>query len=526
MTDASQPQPTPQPKPDPKPKALTAVIERVGRRIPDPILIFMSLYPIGLIITALLGGLEFQTAGASGEPTTHTIKRMYETENVRWIFDNALLNNWLGFGGGVLGVILVVSLAIGVAEHSGLLTAIIKRIALRLPKALLPILLVFLGILSSLAADAGYLILIPLAGLLYASIGQNPLIGMAAAFAGVSAGFSANLLPGTPIDVIVGLNAKIFAESQGVPFTDVSGKPLNPATMNYYFILASSFLLAAVGAWVTVKFVKPRLEHRPYQIPEGMNFDEFVVTPAERRGMKFAALGLLVAGLVLAGFIFGPLRTYTNASGAKVTPFLNNIILLIALFFFIVGVFFGVGSGKFKRPKDIVDAMVKQMNTIGYILVLTFFCYNFLGLLSYSGLGTYITFLGAEALLATGAQEYPILLLVGFVLTTAVINLFVGGLTSKWMLLGPIFVPMLYFVNPEMTPDRVAAAYRVADSCTNVVTPMMSYAGIILAFMRKYQPDLNLGEMIFMMVPYSIAFLISWTILLVAFFTLNIPMGF
>jgi aminobenzoyl-glutamate transport protein len=175
---------------------------------------------------------------------------------------------------------------------------------------------------------------------------------------------------------------------------------------------------------------------------------------------------------------------------------------------------------------DVVQAMVKQANTMGYILVLTFFSYNFLGLLTYSGLGSYITYLGAEGLVALGLQRYPVLLLIGFVLTTALINLFIGGLTSKWMLLGPIFVPMLYSVNSAMTPDLVSAAFRVADSSTNVITPMMIYSGVILAFMRKYHPELGLGDLLLIMLPYSMIFLIVWTGLLVAFFVLGIPLGF
>jgi aminobenzoyl-glutamate transport protein len=198
---------------------------------------------------------------------------------------------------------------------------------------------------------------------------------------------------------------------------------------------------------------------------------------------------------------------------------------MISLYFVVTGIFFGVAAGKFHSISDVVDAMVSQMNTMGYILVLTFFCYNFLGLLSYSGLGSYITYLGAETLLALGLQQFPILLLIGFIITTAVINIFIGGLTSKWMLLGPIFVPMLYFVNPAMTPDLVAAAYRVADSSTNIITPMMTYAGVILAFMRKYKPGMSFGDMLLIMLPYSMAFLVIWTALLVGFFAFGIPLG-
>jgi len=380
--------------------------------------------------------------------------------------------------------------------------------------------------MSSLATDAGYLVLIPLAGLLYAALGQNPLIGMAAAFAGVSAGFSANLIPATPPDVIVGLNAKIFAEAQGVPFVGANGQPLNAATMNYWFMVASTGLLSVIGAWVTTRFVAPKLSAMPFTVPADLNLGEFELDAGERRGLRAAAWATPLALLVIAAMFYGPLASFTREDGSVVHPFLNNVILMVSFFFLVVGMAFGFASGRFKGLGDVVQAMTKQPNTTGYILVLTFFSYNFLGLLSYSGLGAYITFLGANGLLGLGLADSPVMLLVGFVATTALINLFVGGLTSKWLLLGPIFVPMLYQVNPQMTPDMVAAAYRVADSSTNIVTPMMAYAGIVLAFMRRYRPDLTIGDMMLMMVPYSFFFLLTWTALLLAFFVFNIPLGF
>ncbi|NVK26072.1 MAG: AbgT family transporter [Gammaproteobacteria bacterium] len=507
-------------------KSTISFVEKLSKKIPDPVVIFIYLLGIGLIVTAFMGGLTFNTQNADGGLTTHVIKDMTATENVRWIFDNAILQNWLAFGSGILGVILVVMIGVGVAENSGLLTALVKKLGTKLPDNFLAPMLIFLGIMSSIATDAGYLILIPLGGLLYAGLGKNPLIGMAAAFAGVSAGFSANLIPATPIDVILGLNAKVFAESQGVPFTTADGTPLNPATMHYYFIFASTFLLAGLGAWVTAKFVAPRLENVEYQIPSDMNLSDFEVNADEQRGLKASFWGLLVSLGLVAFLALGPLAPYTDETGKTVTPYLNNVILLITLIFTIVGIFFGYGAKKFNNIMDVVQAMVTQMNTMGYVLVLTFFCYNFLALLGYSGLGTYITYLGATFLQWLGLQQFPILLIIGFIITTALINLFVGGMTSKWMLLGPIFIPMLYQVNPQMTPDLVTAAYRVADSSTNIITPLMTYAGVILAFMRKYKPDLTFGDMILMMVPYSIAFMIAWTALLIGFFTFGIPLGF
>lgn len=508
-------------------KGILAVIEKIGHKIPDPVVIFMYFLVFAFVLTMLVGGLTFETKGADGGVVTHTIKNMADAEHVRWLFDNALLNNWLGFGGGVLGVILVVMLGVGVAENSGLLTAVIKKLGTHLSDRFLAPALIFLGIMSSIATDAGYLVLIPLAGMLYAGLGKNPLIGMAAAFAGVSAGFSANLIPATPVDVIIGQNAQVFAQAQGVPFETSDGKALTPATMHYYFIFVSTFLLVGLGTWVTARFVAPRLEKMSYQLPEGMDLADFSVTAEESKGLKASFWGLLAALGIVFALAVGPLAPYVDENtGRTVTPYLKNVILLIAFVFTAVGAAFGFAAGTFRNLMDVVKAMVAQMNTMGYILVLTFFCYNFLGLLGYSGLGTYITFLGASFLEWLGLQSFPMLLIVGFVITTALINLFVGGLTSKWMLLGPIFIPMLYQVNPQMTPDLVAAAYRVADSSTNIITPMMAYAGVILAFMRKYKPELSFGDMIVMMVPYSAVFLVFWTALLVGFFAFGIPLGF
>ncbi len=501
-----------------------AFVERAGRKIPDPVIIFMALYPLAFLVTVLMGGHTFESMGAGGEPVTYEILPMYQSEHVRWVFDNALLANWLGFGNGVLGVIFVVMLAIGVAERSGLFGALIKRAGSHIPQALLPLLLMFMGIMSSIATDAGYLVLIPLAGLLYAGLGRNPLIGMAVAFAGVSAGFSANLFPG-PVDAIIGVNAQAFAEAQGVPFATADGTPLRPATMNYYFIVVSTFVLTFTGYFVTRRFVEPRLDRQPFEVPADIEAGEFQASESEQRGLRASLVGLVLALVVVLGMIYGPLASFETEDGGQVQPWMDNIILLISIFFVIIGLFFGIAAGTFRSIADVVKAMVGQMNTMGYILVLTFFCYNFLGLLSYSGLGSYITYLGAETLLALGLQQFPVLLLIGFVITTAIINIFIGGLMSKWMLLGPIFVPMLYFVNPAMTPDLVAAAFRVADSATNIVTPMMTYAGVILAFMRKYRPDMGFGDMLLIMLPYSIAFMLIWTALLVGFFTLGIPLG-
>ena len=508
-----------------------SLIETIGKKIPDPVIIFMGLFAITMVLTYFLGGKEFSTLAKDGSTITYQIKNMFEAENMRWIFDNALLKNWLSYGNGVLGTILVVMLGVGLAEQSGLLSTLIKKVGLKVSDKFLPFILVFLGIMSSVATDAGYIILVPLAGLLYAGLKKNPLIGMAAAFAGVSAGFSANLIPATPSDIILGTNAQAFAEAQGIPFVTAAGKAITPATMHYIFIFVSTIALTLVGGFITIKFIKPRLEKQDYTIPADMNLNEFSVKPEENKALKWAGLGLLMAGAIVALLAFGPLASYElvdEATGVTktVTPLMDNIILIITFLFFMPGLFYGYKVGKFKKMEDVVKGMSTAMSSMGYTIVLTFFSYNFLALLSESQLGTYLTYLGATGLQTLGLADYPILLLIGFIITTAIINLFVGGMTSKWMLLGPIFIPMLYNVNSSMTPDMVAAAYRVADSSTNIITPLMSYAGLILVFMRKYKPEYSVGDLISLMFPYSMAFLVIWTSILIGFFTFGIPLGF
>lgn len=501
-------------------------IERVGHKIPDPVILFILFYLIVLLLTGIFGGYTFQTIGSNGGTVEYQIQNMFTTENTRWIFQNAILNNWLAYAGGILGTILIVMFGIGIAEESGLLSTLIRKLGGKVSDRILPYVLVFLGILSNIATDAGYIILIPLAGLLYLAIGKHPIIGMSAAFAGVSAGFSANVMPATVIDVIVGTNTKAFALNQGVPFVSMLGRNLNPFTMHYYFMVTSTVLLVLLGGFVTNKWIRPKFEQDEYVIPPDLDFSEFAIQQAERKALRWSGVGFLLALLAAFALALGPLRAYINADGNEVVPFLDHIILLITFVFLVTGCFYGFASGKFKNWNDLVNAMVKQMNSMGYVIVLTFFCYNFLALLTFSNLGTYITYIGAQGLKSIGLANSPILIMICFILLTALINLFVGGLTSKWMLLGPIFVPMLYQANAMMTPEVVSAAYRVADSCSNTITPLMTYAGVILLYMRKYKPSFTIGDMITTMLPYSIVFLISWTILLILFIVLRIPFGF
>ncbi|MDO5292401.1 MAG: AbgT family transporter [bacterium] len=506
-----------------------SLIERIGSKIPDPVIIFIGLFAIVMIITAFMGGTEFitkQVVDGVESDQVNTIQNMFSTENLRWLFDNMILTNWLAYSHGILGTILIVMFGIGIAEESGLFSALIRKVGRNIPETLLPYLLVFLGIMSNLASDAGYIVLIPLAGLLYLGLKKNPLIGMFAAFAGVSAGFSANLIPATIIDVIIGKNAQGFAESASVPFKGYLGQDLNPYTMHYYFMLASTFMLVLLGGFITNRFIKPKFDKISYTVPEDMALTDFGISETEKKGLRWAGIGFVLSLAFVIFLAMGPLAPYTAEDGSSVTPYLDNIIILITIVFFTSGAFYGYATKKFAKSQDLISAMSKQIGSMGYTIVLTFFSYNFLAVLSYTGLGTYITYLGAKALEAIGASNSATILIIGFILITAVINLFVGGLTSKWLLLGPVFIPMLYQANPNMTPDVVAAAYRLADSSTNIITPLMTYAGVILVYMRKYKKEFSVGDLIGAMFPYSASFLVAWTLLLLGFIGFGIPLGF
>ncbi len=507
-----------------KDKGSVSLAERLGRLIPDPVIIFVILYAILLLASLLSGGREFSFSSYDGTKTVYEFKYMFTYENIRWIFYNAVLKNWLAYGNGILGTILVVMLGIGVAEESGLLSALIRKLGASLHPSLMPYMLVFIGIMTNIATDVGYLVLVPLAGMLYAGIGKNPIVGMAAAFAGVSAGFSANLIPATFADVVIGENAKTFAQSQGVPFTSPMGEQLTPATMNYYFLMASTLLLVILGGFITTKITEKKYGALPYSIKE--NYQSMNITAEEKRALRYALAGFAISAVIVALLAFFPLRSYIDAEGNKISPFIDNVILIITFMFFLSGAFYGYASGKFKNTADLVGAMAKQIGGMGYVIVLTFFCYNFLALLAYTNADIFITGAGVSFLQNIGLSNSPILLIIAIIAVTAFVNLFIGGMTAKWMLLGPIFIPMLYNVNQQITPDIVTAAYRVADSCTNTITPLMTYAGVILMYMRKYKEDFSAGNLISMMLPYSGIFLVGWTAFLIIFVLFKIPLGF
>ncbi len=520
-------------------------IERIGSKLPEISILFLILMLVTAIASLFLKGTHiFNSVG-----TEVVVNNALSPSGFMYIMDN-LIANFIGFA--PLGIVLGIIIGVGVAEKSGLLGVVLKQIGIKSPEwALIPI-IVFLGVISSIAADAGYIVLIPLAGALFASINKNPLIGIAAAFAGVSAGFGANLLP-TPGDALLGAITIDVAEANGIPFAQ------NVVLMNYFFLIASTFLLTIVGTVITNKFIVPKFKDRSFEMPKEIDSSATSITDEQSRGLKAAGRGLIIVAIaftfvqlwitfVHGGFYqdittgelvtgnafeswsaFKEGMTIDSAIAEKLlkarNPLVDNIIVVMLFLFLVPGYAYGKTTGQIKSANDYIKMTTEAMADSAYILVLAFFAGNFVALFSWTGIGNLIASSGANLLISSGLNQFPVLLLIGFILVSAVINLFIGSASAKWTLLAPVFIPMLYGANSELTPDLIQVAYRVADSSTNIISPLMTYTGIVILYGMKYDKKFNYGTLTDMMYPYSFGFLISWTAFFILWFMTGLPIG-
>lgn len=489
-------------------QGLLGRIEKMGNLLPHPTLIFIYLCGFMLLFSGIAGWLAFSANHpVSGEPIV--AKSLLSGDGLRWIVGNTV-TNFTGFA--PVGTVLVAILGIGIAERSGLLAAVLSSLAKRGKKSLLSFMVVFAGVLSSLAADTGYVVLIPLAAVLFLAAGRHPLAGIAAAFAGVSGGYSANLLIG-PLDAIL---AGISTEAAQL----VDASYQITAAGNYYFILASTFLVALVGTWVTEKIIAPRLgEYSGQQLEEEVNFEETLNRKALMAVGMFT-LAYVVVLLLLTVPATGILRNPETGSLLR-SPFISGIVTIIALYAAIAGWLYGKLSGRFANSEQLVVGMESTMATMASYLVLMFFAAQFVNYFGWSQLGAIAAIKGAELLQAMDPGAG--LLLVSFVLFAALINLLVGSASAKWALMAPIFVPMLLLVG--ISPEATQVAYRIGDSSTNIITPLMPYFGVVVAFVQRYDKQAGIGTMLALMLPYSIALLLGWSLLLAAWIALGIPLG-
>lgn len=504
---------------------LLNTVEWLGNLLPHPVTLFALLALAILLVSGLLGWMgvsvpDPRPEGTSGRATDGVIRviSLLDPEGLRRIV-TSLVTNFTGFV--PLGTVLVAMLGVGIAERSGLLTAAIKLLVLGAPKNLVTVVVVFAAIMSNTASEMGYVVVIPLAAAIFHALGRHPLAGLAAAFAGVSGGYSANLLIGTVDPLLAGI-------------TQEAAELIHPgyevhAAVNWYFMIVSTFLVTAMGWFVTAKIVEPKLG--PYdptkldEIAEPISMDP--VTPAERRALAWAGLVALLVSIGIALLVV-PQGGWLRLPGieddtlASLRPFLTGIVVLVAVFFAIPGIVYGALTGEFKSDRDVINAMAKSMSTMGLYIVLVFFAAQFVAFFNWTQLGQVVAVVGSNSLQAIGLTG-PLVFL-PFIIICAIINLSLGSASAQWAVTAPIFVPMLMLVG--YSPEVIQAAYRIGDSVTNIITPMMSYFGLILAFATRYQKDIGVGTLIAMMLPYSVIFFIGWTLLFFLWvFGMGLPVG-
>ena len=484
-------------------------LERLGNRLPHPVLLFILL----CLALVLLSALMTATGVSAQHPATgewlHS-RSLLSRDGLLWMLNNAV-TNFTGFA--PVGPVIVAIMGIAIAEHSSLLACVLSAIARRASARYLSAVIVFTGVISSIGFDSGYVVLIPLAALIFKAAGRPPLAGIAAAFAGVSGGYSANLMLG-PVDAILaGISTE--ALSLVAPQAEVL------VSDNYYFIIASTFLITVIGAWVNDHLVEPRL--RSSVDAQSQPAAEVSRDPAQQRALRWVAvfsLAYLAMLVCLVALPNGLLRN-PDPTGMLAYPLLRGIVVFIALYAAGAGILFGYLSGHFQRASDWVVAMEKGMTTLAGYLVLMFFAAQFVNYFAWSGIGAVVAVKGAQTL--PTLQLPSTALLVSFVFATAAINLLIGSASAKWALMAPIFVPMLYMLGVDAA--SVQMAYRIGDSSSNIITPLMPYFGVVVAFMQKHDERAGIGSLLALMLPYSLALLLGWTVLLSVWLLAGLPLG-
>jgi aminobenzoyl-glutamate transport protein len=480
-------------------------IEHAGNKLPHPTLIFVYLCLFTLLLSSVLAWLGVAAVHPLNSETI-AVNNLLNQQGLHRMLQETV-SNFINFA--PVGTVLVAIMGIGVAERSGLLGTALRACVLKAPAKALSFIVVLMGVLSSLAADTGYVVLIPLAAMVFKAAGRDPVAGIAAAFAGVSGGFSANLLIG-PIDVIL---AGLSTEAAQLIATNYQVSSAG----NYYFMLASTLLIAITCTWVTEKFVVTRLINN-----ETTEVSQQSLSPDERRGLKAAGgFTLIFAGLLLWGTV--PADGILRGSDGSVlrSPFISGVVTIIALYAALAGLVYSKASGERNKQKVFIEGMESSMETMASYLVLMFFAAQFVSYFAWSQLGI-ITAINGAAWLQALPLSKPMLLL-SFVFMTAFINLLIGSSSAKWALLAPIFIPMFFLLG--ISPEATQVAYRIGDSTTNIITPLMPYFGVVVAFVQRYEKSAGIGTVIAMMLPYSFALLVVWLITLGLWLGFEWPLG-
>ena len=526
-------------------------IERAGNRMPHPAIMFLALCASVIVLSQILYwtnmSATFQVVkpppvlteetyyGGSSEPVdvgptepappgsyqlkteTAKVKGLLTGEGVRFLF-TSFVSNFRNFS--AVAIMLVVMIGVGLAEAAGLIASLIRKLVGVSSRGTLTFIIVLLGILSSVASDAGYLVLIPLGAAAFKSVGRNPLAGIAAAFAGVAAGFGVNALI-TPLD---GVLTEITNDAAGA-----SNNALHiDLAANLYFGIGSTIFVAALLTFLTARVVEKRLgEWDPADRGEGwaMDEEEAEVSPeADARGLRLAGLGavaVLVAIVLLTAIPGAPLRNPVTGKVIGDSPFMDSLIVIITMFFYVAGYLYGRGAGTISGAKDVIATIEGSWKGLASLLFLFLLIAQFIAYFNFSNIAEVLAVKLGDVLekMSIGA----IWLLIGLIIVTIIVNLIIPQAIAKWALLAPIFIPL--FIRLGVAPQTVLAAYRVGDSPTNVITPLMAYFPLIVVFAQRYKKDAGIGTVVSLMLPYVVVLSVGWTLFFVAWYLLGIPLG-
>lgn len=521
-------------------------IERVGNKVPHPVLMFLYLiifvmalshilYLLNVSVTEEIAvpvlqlpeevyfldsvepdtplGTEAYSTEFEIKEQTIAIRSLLSVEGIRFIF-TSFVGNFAGFS--VVAVIFVAMVGVGIAEEAGMMGALIRRIVKVTPANLITFVLILVGVLSSVATDAGYLILIPLGAIAFKSVGRHPLAGIAAAFGGVSAIFAVNILI-APVDaMLTEITNEAIMLAGGEPITIVA---------NFYFGVVSTLVLSVVAALVTRKIVEPRLGSyvAPDYAPQ-LETPDAEMEAAEARGLRYALyffLGFLALVLLITLPSGAPLRDPATGAIVGNTPFMNSLIFIITLMFLFAGIGYGIGAKTIQSSADVIKGVTKTYASLAGLIFMLLMISQFIAFFNYSNMPNLLAVVMADALEKANVGALP--LLIGFILVIMVLNFIIPNVIPKWAIFAPIFIPV--FMRLDVAPQTVLAAYRLGDSPTNVITPLMVYLPFVLTIVQRYQKESGIGTVIALMLPYTLAISIAWILLFVVWFVLGIPLG-
>ena len=483
-------------------------VERTGNALPDPVTLFALM--IVLVVIASVVAAAFGVAVPHpGTGDVVAAQSLLAPDQIRRLFVE-MPTTFTSFA--PLGYVLLVMLGVGVAEKTGFLTVSLRGLVSGVPPRLITAALVFAGVMSSLAADAGYVVLIPLGAAIFMGAGRHPVAGLAAAFAGVAGGFSANILL-TPLDPLL---AGITQEAARLVAADY----VVDVTANYYLMIALVPVFVAVGTWVTDKVVEPRLAAWTPPPPPLAAAPDADISPLERRGIQAALGALVLCILAVAALAWAPGFPLRGDDGSFL-PLMRSLVTIMFLVFLVVGITFGVATRVITSDKDVVRMMADAMSDLGVYIVLAFIAAHFIALFNWSNLGIITAVSGADALRALGIDGAP--LLAALIMLAAGINILVGSASAKWAFLAPIFVPMLMLLG--LSPEATQAAYRIGDSSTNMITPLLPYFPLILIVGKRYDPDFGIGTLVATMLPFAVAYGLASTAVFVGWMLVGLPLG-